>query len=111
MNKFYCSSGIEFQQTRGNNHKDKLALWPLKNDLEEYPTTRFLDIGAVIFYLQAVPWQIPGFEFQTYRKQLLALHKKIESIGHFEVKAHRFLIEAELRRHNTTDSRPIQKEP
>ncbi len=54
----------------------------------------FLDIGAVVFYLRAIPWQLPGFTVDRYRPGLLALHREIQSHGRFTAKAHRYFIEA-----------------
>jgi hypothetical protein len=28
---------------------------------EEFPVSRFFDIGAIVYYLMAIPWQIPDF--------------------------------------------------
>ncbi len=54
----------------------------------------FHDIGAVVFYLRAVPWQIPDFTVAAYADALFALHRRIEDNGAFALTAHRFLIEA-----------------
>lgn len=61
---------------------------------EEFPAMVFRDIGAVVFYLKAIPWQIPDFEPAKYLEGLRHLHDRIEVDGLFEVKAHRFLLEA-----------------
>ena len=37
-------------------------------------TTVFADIGAFAWYLQSVPWAVPGFTIGTYRQALLWLH-------------------------------------
>lgn len=63
---------------------------------EEFPSMVFSDIGAVVYYLKAIPWQIPGFDLAAYREPLLALHRQMELNGPFETKSHRFLIEATL---------------
>ena len=68
----------------------------IANQKEEHPAMSFKDIGAMVFYLQAIPWQIPGFEFSQYRRKLLDLHEHIELYGSFDVSAHRFLVEATL---------------
>ncbi len=57
--------------------------------------TRFLDIGAVIFQLRAVPWQAPGFDVSDHREQLRRIHDQIVWTGGFEVSSQRFLIRAE----------------
>jgi SAM-dependent methyltransferase len=60
----------------------------------EWPRTAFFDIGAVVYFLRLVPWIVPGFEVETYRARLLALHGVIERDGGFESTASRMLIEA-----------------
>lgn len=61
---------------------------------EDEVKTRFYDIGAIIYYLQAVPWQIPNFKVENYREQLFSLHRFIEKQGYFDVTCHRFFIAA-----------------
>ncbi|MDL4842122.1 class I SAM-dependent methyltransferase [Aquibacillus rhizosphaerae] len=61
---------------------------------EEYPVERFYDLGALIYYLKAIPWQVPDFEMDHYIKQLYIIHQTIERDGYFDVKQHRFLITA-----------------
>jgi hypothetical protein len=55
----------------------------------------FYDIGAVIYYLKVIEWQIPHFSIDTYYDRLEAMHKLIERQGAFYATAHRFLIEAQ----------------
>jgi SAM-dependent methyltransferase len=62
---------------------------------EAFPPTRFYDIGALIFYLKAVPWQIENFSVEKHRVQLYDIHMLIEQQGWLEVGGHRFLIRAE----------------
>ena len=54
--------------------------------------TQFLDIGALIYYLKAIPWQVEGFNTETYAEKLVCLHNYIERQGSFSTTAHRFLI-------------------
>lgn len=61
---------------------------------EEYPVTRFYDVGAVVYYLRMVEWQIPGFTVQRYAGKLRELHHFIAANGCFEAPSHRFLIRA-----------------
>src|SRR5690606_12581277 len=71
----------ELNRLLGAPANDEYAHWNLAyavneftgSDLEviwraesEVPT-RFYDIGAVVYYLQAVPWQIPDFSVDAYR--------------------------------------------
>jgi SAM-dependent methyltransferase len=54
----------------------------------------FYDIGAVVFHLSAVSWQIPGFDVVTYDAPLRALDARIREEGEFTVRHHRYLISA-----------------
>ncbi|GAA2674540.1 class I SAM-dependent methyltransferase [Nonomuraea recticatena] len=56
----------------------------------------FHDIGAVVFQLRAVPWQVRDFDLNRYERPLQSLHERICSEGAFTVRNHRFLIEAAL---------------
>jgi SAM-dependent methyltransferase len=64
---------------------------------EEFPETLFVDVGAVAYYLKAIPWQIDGFSVDEYREPLWALHQTIQADGGLLVTSHRFLVEAERR--------------
>lgn len=54
----------------------------------------FLDIGAVVYYLKAIPWQVEEFDPKTHADGLTAIHNIIEEQGKFVATAHRFLIVA-----------------
>ncbi|GIP34474.1 methyltransferase domain-containing protein [Paenibacillus sp. J2TS4] len=62
---------------------------------EEYPVQRFYDIGALVYYLKAIPWQVPGFEPELYLDKLYEIHGIIQKQGYFDVYQHRFIIKAE----------------
>lgn len=64
---------------------------------EEFPEQVFADIGAVVYQLRAVPWQVPGFDPQHYDDRLRALDARIRAEGRLVVQDHRFLIEARAR--------------
>jgi SAM-dependent methyltransferase len=57
--------------------------------------TRFLDVGAVVFQLRAVPWQAPGFDVVRHGTQLRRIHEQIVRTGGFDVRSQRFLIRAD----------------
>ncbi|WP_226536738.1 class I SAM-dependent methyltransferase [Fictibacillus halophilus] len=61
---------------------------------EEFPTQRFYDIGALLYYLKAIPWQVPDFKSENYIPQLHQIHEMIQLKGYFDVKQHRFLLKA-----------------
>lgn len=61
---------------------------------EEFPETFFSDIGAIVYYLKAVPWQIPDFTVARYRERLAPLHERITAEGGVRVQGHLFYLEA-----------------
>ncbi|MGE7884836.1 class I SAM-dependent methyltransferase [Bacillus sp. NPDC094077] len=61
---------------------------------EEFPLQRFYDIGAIVYYLKAIPWQIPDFTVEEYYEELYRIHEIILQKGYFDVKQHRFMIKA-----------------
>jgi SAM-dependent methyltransferase len=53
---------------------------------------RFLDVGALVYYLRAVPWTVPGFSVGAYLPQLRALHARVPlafTIRSFMIEARR----------------------
>ena len=52
----------------------------------------FKDIGAVVYYLKAISWQVPGFNPETHEEGLIKIHNMIERQGQFAATAHRYLI-------------------
>ncbi|MBN2084936.1 MAG: class I SAM-dependent methyltransferase [Anaerolineales bacterium] len=60
---------------------------------EEFPATDFKDIGAVVYYLKAISWQVSDFSIEKYYDQLLEIHTVIQETGKFSVEEHRFFIE------------------
>lgn len=42
---------------------------------EEFPLQRFYDIGAIVYYLKAIPWQIPDFTVERYYEELYRIHE------------------------------------
>ncbi len=61
---------------------------------EASPLTRFYDIGAVIYHLSALPWQIADFSVDRYCDQLFELHCLIHERGYIDIETPRFLIVA-----------------
>jgi SAM-dependent methyltransferase len=54
---------------------------------------RFDDIAAVVFYLKAVSWSIPGYSLEIYRDRLRALYEDA-SAWPVVTSGHRFLLVA-----------------
>lgn len=61
---------------------------------EEFPEFVFLDVGAIVYHLRAVPWQILDFDVDKYGPALRALDQRIRTEGPFVAHSHRFLIRA-----------------
>ncbi len=61
---------------------------------EEFPLCRFYDVGALVYFLKAIPWDIPDFKASRYLQHLRKIHQFIQSNGNLQVTGHRFFIEA-----------------
>jgi len=59
---------------------------------ESFLTTQFRDVEAVVYYLKAIPWQIPDFTIWRYFQHLKGLDQELRSKGWLEANAHRFLL-------------------
>lgn len=61
---------------------------------EEFPITRFYDVGAIVYYLKAVSWEIPDFSVDQYFDKLIEIHALIQSDGYVDVPFHQFFVKA-----------------
>ncbi|SHD75719.1 class I SAM-dependent methyltransferase [Schnuerera ultunensis] len=66
-----------------------LKIFEQKEDLVK---TRFYDIGAIVYYLKAIPWQVPDFTIERYFDKLLEIYNQIERLGYIDFTCHRFFI-------------------
>jgi SAM-dependent methyltransferase len=57
------------------------------------PST-FLDVGALVYFLRAVPWVVPGFDVERDREALREIHAIIGRDGGFDVAGSHMLIAA-----------------
>lgn len=62
---------------------------------EAEPLMRFFDVGALVFHLTAIPWQIPDFEVERYFPRLQALHRRCLAGEPIVSRNRRFLLVAE----------------
>jgi SAM-dependent methyltransferase len=53
---------------------------------------KFKDIGAVVYYLKCIPWQVEYFNVEKYIKKLEIMNEIIESVGYINFLLHRFYI-------------------
>ena len=54
----------------------------------------FTNVGAIVYYLKAVPWLVPGFTVETHLQPLFALQDRLESGVGLDFYSARYLIEA-----------------
>ncbi len=54
----------------------------------------FHDVGALVYYLKAVPWLVPGFSAATHTDDLLRLQTRLQRQGLLVFEARKYLIEA-----------------
>jgi SAM-dependent methyltransferase len=54
----------------------------------------FLDVGAVVYYLKAVPWLVPGFSVETHADDLMRFQERLECEGELVFSARKYLIRA-----------------
>jgi SAM-dependent methyltransferase len=62
--------------------------------LVERPAMVFRDVGALVYYLLAIPWQVPEFSVERYREELRQIHDRIEADGPLAVTTSFFYVEA-----------------
>jgi SAM-dependent methyltransferase len=54
----------------------------------------FMDVGALVYYLKAIPWLVPGFSVERDFDRLLALQVKLEQEGELAYENMRYWVEA-----------------
>ncbi|MEM5774312.1 MAG: methyltransferase domain-containing protein [Anaerolineaceae bacterium] len=54
----------------------------------------FTDVGAVVYYLKAIPWMVPGFSVDTHLNYLFKLEDILQENGQLIFTARTFMIEA-----------------
>lgn len=66
----------------------------LKSD-EYFPTLKFYDVGALVYFAKIIEWEFPNFSVNSCFKQLCQLQSIVEQQGFVESKEHRFVIVAQ----------------
>ena len=64
------------------------------NDLRWEGSLSFADVGAIVYYLKAVPWLVPDFSVKTHLQPLFALQDRLDSGDELHFFSARYLIEA-----------------
>jgi SAM-dependent methyltransferase len=79
---------------------EKYVPWLLKagfeiTDLREWEgRLQFTDVGAIVYYLKAVPWLVPGFSVKGHLEALLSLQRLLDAGEALAFSARKYLIEA-----------------
>ena len=64
-------------------------------DMREWSGTLvFTDVGAIVYYLKAVPWLVPGFTVRTHIDPLQQLQRRLDGGDRLTFVARKYLIEA-----------------
>jgi SAM-dependent methyltransferase len=61
---------------------------------ENWGKVRFMDVGALVYFLKAVPWEVPGFAVARHLDVLLSLQDELEQTGELTFNEGRYLLEA-----------------
>ena len=61
---------------------------------ESYPSLKFRDVGAIVYYAKIIDWEFPGFTVDSCLELLIELEKMRESQGYIESLQHRFILVA-----------------
>jgi len=64
----------------------------IKDQQEAFPSMRFYDVGAVVYFAKIIEWEFPGFSVETHMDRLIELQKMLKSKGFIESVEHRFFI-------------------
>ena len=76
-------------------HELEAASWRIITQQEEFYPTHYYDVGAIVYYLKAIPWTIPDFSVEKYFDRLVEVHHLIQREGFVDVPFHQFFIVAE----------------
>jgi SAM-dependent methyltransferase len=64
----------------------------VKEKRESIVRSRFLDVGAIVYHLRVVPWDVPDFTVSRFEKELRKAHSAIVENGSFDVTTSRFYL-------------------
>ena len=54
----------------------------------------FLDVGALVYFLKAIPWVIEDFDVERHRGVLESLHRQLQAGEPLRFTYSRFLVQA-----------------
>ncbi|HLI07039.1 MAG TPA: methyltransferase domain-containing protein [Ktedonobacteraceae bacterium] len=68
--------------------------WQIVEQQEAFYITRYHDVGAIVYYLKAIPWAVTDFSVEKYFDKLVEIHQLIQQHGPIDVPFHSFFIVA-----------------
>lgn len=84
----YDALGLSRPSDRGREWNPALATAQVQaaglnvvDSAEGHEETALSDIGAIAWYLRAIPWVVGGFSLRSHRPNLQRLHERIKSDG------------------------------
>lgn len=76
-------------------HEIRDAGFVIKQAEEWQGIMEFMDVGALVYFIKAAPWQVPGFDIDKDIHYLEKLHRKLENGERLAYTQVRFLFQAE----------------
>jgi len=94
LNKFFLDNSYHKKMWDLSYVLNQLKGLPVKihTAQEAKPKKEFYDVGAIVFYLKNIRWQIKGFQVENNLVRLQELHGIICREGSFETHTHRFFL-------------------
>lgn len=76
-------------------HELEEAVMQIIERKEDFFVSRFHDVGAIAYYLKAVPWEVHDFSVEKYFDKLVDIHHLIQREGYVDVLFHSFFVVAQ----------------
>ncbi len=61
---------------------------------EEYPSIKFFDTGALVYFAKIIEWEFPGFSVASSFENLCLIEREIAEKGYVQGTEHRFILVA-----------------
>ncbi|UCB43180.1 MAG: class I SAM-dependent methyltransferase [Dehalococcoidales bacterium] len=73
----------------------KSARFKILEQQEDIQFYRFYDVGAIAYFMKAIPWIIEDFRIDKYKDRFWELHLQIQEREFYDTPLHRFIIVAQ----------------
>lgn len=95
--KLIKNSKMKFSDFTLNNTSNDIKNngFKLLYENEYFPSLKFYDIGAIVYFARVIEWEFPGFGVENNFEQLCKLQKELNKTGYIESFEHRFMIVAQ----------------